>query len=85
MIVTFSSKYELFEDHFRTFTPDSDQCQGNVQPFTQTVDARGHPRPQYTKVFFTREGQQMVHMPGPVIYLEVEPEIWDSDAKSGLL
>ena len=37
------------------------------------------------KVFFTREGQQMVHMPGPVIYLEVEPEIWDSDAKSGLL
>ena len=37
------------------------------------------------KVFFTREGQQMVHMPGPVIYLEVEPEIWDSDAKLGLL
>ena len=35
VIITFSSKYELFEDHFRTFTPDSDQCQGNVQPFTQ--------------------------------------------------
>ena len=33
------------------------------------------------KVFFTREGQQMVQVPGPVIYLEVKPEIWDSDAK----
>ena len=35
VIVTFSSKYELFEDHFRTFTPDSDQRQGSVQPITK--------------------------------------------------
>ena len=25
----------------------------------------------------------MVQVPGPVIYLEVKPEIWDSDAKLG--
>ena len=37
VIVTFSSKYELFEDHFRTFTPDPDQRQGSVQPITKNT------------------------------------------------
>ena len=37
VIITFSSKYELFEDHFRTFTPDPDQRQGSVQPITKNT------------------------------------------------
>ena len=37
VVVTFSAKYELFEDHFRTFTPDPDQRQGSVQPITKNT------------------------------------------------
>ena len=37
VVVTFSAKYELFEDHFRTFTPNPDQRQGSVQPITKNT------------------------------------------------
>ena len=68
VVVTFSAKYELFEDHFRTFTPDPDQRQGSVQPITKHLMMGFIPDLHMPKVFFTREGQQMVHLPDPVIY-----------------
>ena len=54
-----------YQGPFRTFGPDLHQHQGNVQPFTQKqsmpVDILDL---DMQRVFFTRRGQQMVHIPG---------------------